>query len=306
MLKPQFKATSKKLKKDYGEFVLEPLEQGYGNTLGTALRRCLLTSIRGAAVTEVKISGTRHQFSTIFGLKEDIVELILNIKKLRVKYTGDKPAALKLEAVGYKKVKAEDIKCPANIEIVNKNLVIANLADKKTKLSITMKVEAGTGYSPVEDRKSSKIGVIPIDAVFTPVIRVNPKVASTRVGRRTDLDKLILEIWTDGTIKPKEALEKAAKILSRFFKQIYKPTFKPREAKEEIGTFRSRGALDLTVEELDLPTRIANALRKGGYKTVEDLTKATEKEIAKVKNLGKKSVEIIKEKLKEKEVGFKK
>lgn len=306
MFKPQFKTTSKRSKRDYAEFTLEPLEQGYGHTLGTALRRCLLTSIKGAAVTEIKIAGVRHQFSTISGLKEDIIELILNIKKLRVRYDNKETATLKLEVAGPKKVKAKDVKCPANVEILNKDLVIAQLADRKSKLSMIMKVKTGMGYSPIKERKSTQVDVIPIDTVFTPVIRVSHKVTSTRVGRRTDFDKLTLQIWTDGTVTPREALEKAAKILVRFFRQIYKPSFKPKEKKEEISTFKSRGVLDLTVEELDLPTRIANALRKGGLKTVEDLTKTAEEKVVKVKNLGKKSVEIIKKKLKERQVGFKK
>lgn len=305
MLKPQFKVKTKKKQKDYGEFVLEPLEQGYGNTLGNALRRCLLTSIEGVAITEVKISGIKHQFTTISGVKEDVVELILNIKKLRVQYEGKETVNLRLEASGPKKIKAQDVKCPAGVEILNKDQEIANLSDRKSKLSMTMKVKAGIGYSPAEERKSSQIGIIPIDAIFTPVTRVNYKVASTRVGRRTDFDKLILQIWTDGTVKPKEALERSAKILTLFFKQVYKPTFEPKKKSEETITFRNRGVLDLTVEELDLPTRIANALRKGGYKTVEDLTNAPEENVTKVKNLGKKSVEIIKKKLEEKEVGFK-
>jgi len=305
MLKPQFKVETVKKKKDYGEFVLKPLEQGYGDTLGNALRRCLLSSIKGAAITEVKIAGVRHQFSTMAGLKEDVVELILNIKKLRVKYGGKKEATLKLQASGPKEIKAKDVECGPEVEILNKDLVIANLADKKSKLSITMKAESGMGYSPAEERKSSQIGAIPIDANFSPVIRVSYKVATTRVGRRTDFDKLIFKVWTDGTISAKEALEKGAKILVRFFKQIYKPTFEPKKPKEQTLTFKDRGALDLTVEELDLPTRIANALRKGGYKTVEDLAKAEKEAITKVKNLGKKSVEIIEERLKEKKVSFK-
>ena len=299
MLKPQFKITSKKKKADYGVFVIEPLEQGYGHTLGNALRRCLLTSLVGAAVVELKIDGARHQFTTLSGLKEDIVELILNIKQLRVKCKEEKKIELKLDVHGPKRVTAKDIQTPPGVEIINKDLVLANLADKKSKLKITMKVRSGVGYSSVEERKVSTVGVIPIDAAFSPISRVNYKVKSTRVGRRTDFDKLVLEIWTDGSIAPKEALEKAAKILASYFKQVYEPTFDKQKA-EKVISFEDQEILNLTVEELDLPTRIANALRKGGYKTVEDLKKAKKTDIAQVKNLGNKSVEVVVATLEEK------
>lgn len=292
MLNPQFKITEKKKSDDYAKFIIEPLEQGYGQTIGNALRRCLLTSLPGAAVVELEIGGVQHQFSTLSGMKEDIVELILNVKQLRIKYSGKKEAKLVLDIKGPGKIVAGDIKAPSDVEIINKDLVLANLADKNSKLKITMKAVVGMGYSPVEERKTSRVGVIPVDAAFSPIKRVNYQVESTRVGRRTDFDKLVMEIWTDGSIEPEKALDEAARILVKYFKQIYAPVFEEKEEKEVID-FKDQEILNLTVEELDLPTRIANALRKGGYKTVKELKHAKKAEVAQVKNLGGKSVEII-------------
>jgi len=300
MIKPQFKITAREERSDYGKFVIKPLEQGYGVTIGNALRRCLLTSLPGAAVVEVEIDGARHQFTTLVGAREDIVELILNIKQLRVKYSGEKEVKLTLEAVGPKTVTAKDIKAPAEVEIVNKDLVLANLADRKSSLKMKLKVKTGLGYLSVEERKVTRVGVIPVDALFTPVQRVNFQVQSTRVGRRIDFDKLTMEVWTDGSIAPKQTIEDAATILVGYFKQIYKPTFaKKKEVKDQLS-FKDQELLNLTVEELDLPTRIANALRKGGYKTVKNLKQAKKSEISKVKNLGSKSVETVVKVLKEK------
>lgn len=303
MLKPQFKVNIDEHSKDYGRFFLEPLEQGYGHTLGNALRRCLLTSLEGAAVTQVKIEGIKHQFSTLEGLKEDVVELLLNIKQLRIKYLGEKETSLRLEAKGPGKIKASQIKTPADVKIVNKDLVLASLADKNSKLVMEMKVVRGLGYSPAEERKIETVGVIPIDASFAPVTRVNYKVEATRVGRRTDFDRLILEIWTNGTVKPLDALEKGAKILEVHFKQIYAPSLERVVEKEEKK--EDEEVLLLTVEELGLPTRIANALSRGGYKTVRDLVKAKKEDISSVKNLGVKSILVIEKSLGERKVGFK-
>jgi len=299
-IKPTFKIETVTEKADYAKFILEPLDQGYGHTVGNALRRCLLSSLLGAGVTRLKIEGVRHQFSTLPGLKEDIVEFILNIKQIKVDYKGVKEVKAVLETRGPKEIKAGDIKTPTGVKIINKDLKLATLADKKAKINVQMWFSSGYGYSPSEERKSTSLGVIPIDTVFTPIIKVNYKVETTRVGRRTNFDKLILEIWTDGTIKPKEALEEGSKTLASFFKQIYSPVFEKEEKKDKSK--EDSEVLKLTVEELDLPTRIANALRRGGYETVKDLTKSPKKEIAKVKNLGKKSIEIIIEKLAKKKV----
>jgi DNA-directed RNA polymerase subunit alpha len=304
IIKPRFKIKSVQQKADYGKFSLEPLEQGYGYTVGNALRRCLLSSLPGAAITQVKIEGVKHQFSTLPGLKEDIIELILNLKQIRIAYKGEKEVKANLEVTKAGEVKAGDIKTPANVKIVNKDLNLATLAGRKPKLKMQLLISSGYGYSPAEERSSNTLGMIPLDATFSPVIRVShPKIEATRVGRRTDYDKLTLEIWTDGTIKPKKALEAAAEILVGFFKQVYQPVFeteKSKEKKEEDSEM-----MKLTVEELDLPTRIANALRRGSYTTVKDLIKANRKKISKVKNLGKKSLDIIIKKLAAKGVKIK-
>lgn len=303
MIEPIFKTKQIKKEKDYAEFIFEPLEKGYGHTLGTSLRRCLLSSIPGAAITKIKIDGVNHQFSTLKGLKEDIVELILNIKQIKIAYSGKKEVELSLDVKGPGKIKAGKIKTPPGVKIINKDLQLAELANKNAKLKIKFWVNSGWGYSLAKERQSDILGVIPIDAIFSPIVRVNYKVESTRVGRRTDLDKLILQLWTDGTIDPKETLEKAAKILVSFFQQIYKPVIK--EEKKPSQSKKVNEFLNLMVEELNLPTRVANALRRGGYPTVESLTKISKEDLNKIKNLGVKSIEIIIKTLKEKGINLK-
>ena len=302
MFKPVFKLKTQTQTSTRGLFILEPLEQGYGHSLGTALRRMLLTSIPGYAVIKVKIKGVSHRFSTLEGLKEDVVELLLNIKQIRIKSELNKDFKFKLEAIGPKTVTAADINLPAGVTIVNPNLVLATLASRKNKLEIKFTVSRGYGFVPATKSPSEKIGEIPVDALFSPVLLVNYKVEATRVGRRTDYDKLILEVVTDGTIKPKKAILQAAKILMVYFKQIYEPRFIKKKATKPV---KEPEVYKLTVEELNLPTRIANALRKGGYETVKDLVGAKPQEIAKIKNLGKKSVTTIIKKLKDKEVVLK-
>lgn len=300
MLEPNFKTTTRGEKKDYGEFVLSPLEQGYGHTLGNALRRVLLTSLPGAAITQVKIKGIRHQFTSLPGLEEDIIELSLNLKQVRVKIKrGEGPFKITLDCHGPGEVKAGDIKTPPEIEIVNKNLILGHLADKKSYLQAEMEVRRGFGYQLAQKEKR-KIGLILLDATFTPVIRVAYKVKATRIGRRTDLDKLILQVWTDGTIKPSKALEEAAKVLVSHFRQIYQPVFEEKKEKKEEGI--PSEVKRLSVEEIGLPIRIANALLKGGFKTIGALSQAKKEEILKVKNFGEKSLIILERKLKKKGV----
>lgn len=304
MIKPIFKTKLEKEKKDYGCFSLEPLEKGFAHTLGNALRRCLLGSFRGAAITHIKIDGVKHQFSTLPGLKEDIVELILNLKQICIDYKDNKEIKATLAVRGPKEVKAGDIKLPANAKIVNPELTLGTLANKKSKLKMTLWINRGYGYSPAEERKFETLGIISIDANFSPVRRVNYKVETTRVGRRTDYDKLILEIWTNGTIKVKEVLEEAAKILSRYFKQIYNPVFDKDEETETFDSAKNE-VLAITIEELDLPTRLINSLHRAKYKTVGDLIKAGTKKLIKIKNLGKKSIELITKSLKERGISLK-
>ena len=303
MLDPQFTVSIAEEKPEYSKIVLEPLRQGYGHTIGNALRRILLTSLHGAAITSIKIKGVKHQFSTLKGMSEDVVQIVLNIKTLRVKLDNNiETATLKLDIDGPGEVKASDIVTPVGVTITNPDTVIAHLADKKSKLSMELTVETGEGYSLAEERKTNAIGVIPVDALFSPIKRINPIVSSTRVGRRTDFDKLTLEIWTDGTISGREALNQSAQVLVEHFKQIYQPSATPEVQEEVIDSKYPNETLKLTVEELDLPTRIANALRKGGYKTVGDLVNAQKEEIVKVKNLGERSVVLVENALKQKNV----
>lgn len=290
MVDTRFQIKKIKQTENFGQFAIEPLEQGYGHTLGNSLRRVLLTSLPGTAITQVKISGVKHKFTTLEGMKEDVIELVLNLKQVRIRYNGEKQIKLQIEKTGPGEVKAGDIKTPGGAEIVNKDLILAHLADKKSKLKIEMVAEKGFGYLSAEERKSEKLGVIPVDASFSPIYRVNYKIEATRVGRRTDLDKLILEIFTDGTIKPQEALKESAKIIIAFFNQIVEPKKVPVEKKKEQVVSET---MKLTVEELELPTRIVNALRKTGYGSVSDLAATTVGELSKVKNLGEKSIKTV-------------
>ncbi len=290
-------------KKDgYTQFVVSPLDSGYGNTLGVSLRRVLLGSLPGAAITKVKIAGVKHQFSTLKGMKEDVLDFLLNLKKARFSYKGDKPVKLSLSVKTAGEVKVADIKCPATVVAANPDLVLANLS-KGGKIEAEMELTSGVGYSPAEDRPAENIGSISLDATFSPVLRVNYKVEETRVGRLTNYDKLTFEIWTDGTISPKDALGQAAKILTSYLEQIISP--KKVEKKQETKAVESLGSAGkLSVEEIGLPTRVANSLIKGGFDTVEKLVNAKKEDLAKVRNLGDKSLKIVKVALAEKGVEF--
>lgn len=301
---PIFQIKEEESKERYGRLVIEPLEQGYGQTLGSSLRRVLLSSLPGAAITQVAVSGLKHQFGTIKGVKEDGVDLILNIKKLRVQYEGEKPARLELSASGKGEVRADQIKLSTGVIITNPDLLIATLADSKSKLEIDMQVESGVGYSPADDRKTNKVGLIPVDADFSPITRVTYKVDETRVGRLTNYDKLTLEIWTDGSINPSEALKKAAITLVDYFNQVANPLRTQGAVSKQSNVDNKTGSL--SVEELGLPTRIANALTKAGFETVEDLLTADRIELAKVRNMGDKSIKIIETALREKGINWEK
>ena len=300
MYHPQFKTLAKEKNQTSGRFIFEPLEQGFGHTLGNALRRTLLTSIKGWAIVAVKINGAKHQFSTLEGLKEDIVELILNLKQVVVNSSSDEPLTLKLSVKGAKKVTAKDIKTPANVKIINPELVLANLADKNSKLECELIFQSGYGFTLAEEAAIRTVGVIPVDASFGPITQVNFTIETTRVGRRSDFDRLVMEIKTNGSVDPEKALMQAAALLAAYFKQIYSPVFEKKVAEDKPMIEENSELLNLTVEELDLPTRIANALRKGGYPTVRDLVSAKYDAVSKVKNLGGKSLSIIKEKLAQK------
>lgn len=284
--------------------VVEPLENGYGHTLGNALRRILLTSLPGVAVTLVRIDGVDHQYTGLEGVSEDVIEIILNIKSLRIKsITSAESGVLRLNVTGPGEITAKEIKTDGGFEVVNQDQHLATLTKGKT-LDIEMTVESGLGYDLSTGRETSVVGEIPVDALFSPVIKVSYKVEATRVGRRTDYDRIVFDITTDGTITPVEALKEAAQVLAKQATQIFNPVLPEVEVKEEVLSPEEAEVLKLTVEELDLPTRIANALRKGGFETVGDLQGAPRDVIAKVKNLGEKSVDVINEALEKKGVSL--
>lgn len=303
MIEPYFSVKPEIEKEDYGRFIIEPLDPGFGDTLGNSLRRVLLTSLRGAAVTKVKIDGVRHQFSTLPGLKEDIVQLILNIKKIRFKLYSEKEVTVKLSLKGQKKILAGDL-VSSELEVVNKDLYLGELTSSKAKLSMELIVEPGVGFVTAEEFEEKKeLGVIVLDALFSPVVRVNYRVEATRVGRMTNLDKLILEVWTDGTILASDVVKQAAKILVSYFLQIYEPKAKPSDG-VAVSTTISDEILKMTLEELDLPTRIVNALRNGGVDTVGQLLGTPKKELFNIKNLGAKSITTIEAVLREKGIAL--
>lgn len=295
MNQPTFTMKVAQEKQNFASIAFEPLERGYGQTIGNALRRVLLSSLPGSAITKVKIDGINHQFTTLDGMSEDIVELILNIKQIRVASTASEPVTMKLAVKGPKDVNAGMIETDGTVTIVNPDLHLATLTAKST-LSVEFTVEKGMGYSLAEESKTNAIGVIPVDALFSPIEKVSFKVEATRVGRRTDFDKLVMEVWTNGTISAANAIETAAKILVEQFTQIFNPVVVSNEETAVLPTYTKQDeVMRLTVEELDLPTRIANALRKGGYKTIADLVSGKKSDIARVKNLGGKSIEIVEE-----------
>ncbi|OGE37746.1 DNA-directed RNA polymerase subunit alpha [Candidatus Daviesbacteria bacterium RIFCSPLOWO2_01_FULL_39_12] len=288
-----FKIKTEEEKENFAEIALEPLEEGFGHTLGNSLRRVLLTSLEGTAVTSLKIDGVSHQFSTIEGVLEDVIEIILNIKKIRIK--ANALIKLTVKASGKKEIKAKDFEIEGDGEIVNGDQHIATLNSPSAKLNIEMVAEHGKGYSMAEERKTNEIGVIPVDALFSPVVSVNYSVDSTRVGRRTDFDKLTLQVKTDGSITPLDAVNEAARLLSETFKNIYEPP--AEEEVEDNGPKISDEVLKLTVEELDLPVRITNALKAIEINTIEDLINIPKPQLLKAKNLGAKSISLISDKL---------
>ena len=298
MLGQILKVKEEKSEKDFGEFIIEPLEPGYGHTLGNALRRVLLSSIPGAAVTSLKISGVRHKFSTVPGLKENVVDFLLNIKGLNLRLLDSKSSStIKLSVKGPKKITASDLDLPEDVEVSNKDHYLGYLSDKKAKLDMELAVEKGLGYSLAEEQKVSTVGVIPTDAIFTPVRRVNFEVSATRVGRQTNLDKLTLQIWTNGAVSPKTALEEAGRILVSYFSQIFQPKAVSAETVSLVPTI-AENVLRLTIDELDLPTRIYNSLRNGEIETFSDLLSTPRKELMSMRNMGGKSIAIIEDKLK--------
>jgi len=279
---------------NYGRFAAEPLERGYGVTLGNSLRRVLLSSIEGAAVTSVKIEGVSHEFSAIKGVLEDIPEIILNIKNLVLRSYSKSPKKIYIKAEGEKEVKAKDIITDESIEVINPNLHIATLTSKDAKLNMEMEVGKGRGFVPAEanKREDMPIGAIPVDSIFTPVKKVSFKVENTRVGKRTDYDRLILEIFTDASIEPKEALIYAAKVLSKHLEFFFTLGEMPEEEEEELTPeeISLYEKLKIPISELELSVRSANCLREANIKILADLVEKTEAEMLFYRNFGKKSL----------------
>jgi len=284
----------------YGKFIVEPLERGYGITLGNALRRILLSSLPGAAANHIRIDGVLHEFSTVRGVKEDVSELILNIKGLALKMNGDGPKTIVIDAQGPGEVTAGDIKADGEVEIINKDLHIATL-DDDAKLYMEILVNRGRGYVSQTKNKSEDmpIGTIPVDSIYTPIKRVNFVVENTRVGQITDYDKLSLEVWTNGTIMPDEAISLSAKILIEHFKLFMTLTDHANnvEIMVEKEEDKKEKVLEMTIEELDLSVRSYNCLKRAGINTVQELTGRTMDDMMKVRNLGKKSLEEVEQKL---------
>ena len=287
----------------YGKFVMEPLERGYATTLGNSMRRVLLSTLPGVAVTTIKIDGVVHEFSTIPGVKEDVTEIVLNIKGIIAKLHSNESKSVFIEAEGPCVVTAGDIKADSEVEILNPELHIATL-DKGAKLNMEMTLDKGRGYVPSEFNKPAQavIGVIPVDSIFTPVVKANYTVDNTRVGQVTDKGKLTLEVWTDGSIKANEAVSMSAKILIEHFElflNLAEGTAEATSFMAEKGISDKEKVLDMTIEELDLSVRSFNCLKRAGINTVEDLIDKTEEDMMKVRNLGRKSLEEVIAKLAE-------
>ena len=299
--KPRIECVNIDESNNYGLFVIEPLERGYATTLGNSLRRIMLSSLPGAAVTSVKIDGVLHEFSHIQGVKEDVSEIVLNLKKIIVKLHSDTAKTVYIEANGACEICAGDIKGDADIEILNPDLHIATL-NEDAKLYMEITISRGRGYVSAERNKQLSqpvIGLIPVDSIYTPVPKVNFKVENTRVGQVTDFDKLTLEVWTNGTLTPNEAISLGAKILNEhlnLFINLSDAT-KNTEIMVEKPETKKEKVLEMTIEELDFSVRSYNCLKRSGVNTVEDLVTKSEADMMKVRNLGRKSLEEVINKL---------
>ncbi len=302
MLNTTFTVKALKETPDYALFVISPLDTGYGYTLGHSLKRTMLTSIEGAAITSVKINGVAHKFSTVPGLKENVVDFLLNLKELSVRLSGSKTSAtVRLSVKGPKEITGADVEVSDGVEIANPDHYLGYLSDKKLEMEMT--VEKGFGYSLAEERSSEEVGQIMVDAIFSPVKRVDYKVSSTRVGRQTNLDEVTMEVWTNGSVTPREALESAARTLAQYYVQMYNPSAEVT-AEAPVKAAAANDGASITIDELDLPTRISNSLKNGGIENVAELLATPKKELASMRNMGAKSITVIEEKLAEKGISF--
>ena len=288
--------------KDYGKFMIEPLERGYGTTLGNSLRRILLSSLPGAAITDVQIDGVLHEFSTVEGVLEDVTAIILNLKKVALKIDSEDAQALEINVVGPMDVTAGDINGSSDVEILNPDLHIATVAEGAS-FHVRMNADKGRGYVSASDNKAKNdempIGVLAIDSIYTPIERVNYQVEKTRVGQKNDYDKLTLDVWTNGSITPSEAISLSAKILTEHLTLFVDLTDEAKNAEimiEKEETHKEK-MLEMTIEELDLSVRSYNCLKRAGINTVQELTNKSEADMMKVRNLGRKSLEEVKAKL---------
>jgi DNA-directed RNA polymerase subunit alpha len=288
----------------YGRFVIGPLESGYGVTIGNSLRRVLLSSLAGAAITSVRVDGVHHEFSPIPGVKEDTMTLLLNLKQVRMKLHGEEPVRLRLEVEGEGIVTAADIECPSEVEIVNPELHLLTLDNKDSRVEMEMTAERGRGYSPSEERGEMAIGQLPVDAVYSPIRRIAYVVDRVRIGEITDFDQLKLDVWTDGTIQPEEALSTAAQMLAKHFSLVANVggalIEEGEEAEDEVISPR---IYEMPIEELDLTVRAFNCLKRAGITTVGMILEKLEKgddEILAIRNFGRKSLDELKQALSEK------
>ncbi len=288
----------------YGKYELSPLIGGFGHTLGNSLRRILLITIPGAAITRIRVDGANHLFTTLPGIKEDLVDISLNLKKVKFTYSKEEPIVLELTKKGAGIVTAKDIIGNDLCHVSNPDQYIATITDSKTVLNISLTIERGVGYTLAKEQKTDVVGEIILDSTFTPVLKANYEVEPTRLGKKSNYDKLTMEIWTDGSINPLTALKFAAKDMINSLSQIVDP----KEFDEEVVTLASNpsvSGLDMSIEEIELPLRVTNALKKAGYITIENLIKGGRQEVSKAKNVGEKSLKVIDNWLKEKNFSWK-
>lgn len=311
--RPNFKIADYVESENYGKFVISPLERGFGTTIGNALRRMMMSSLPGGAVYSIKVDGVYHEFSSIKGVKEDVTLIVLNIKKLIIEINDDSTYTLRISAKGPCTVKAEDIICPAGVEILNPELEIAHL-DEGGELDMELMAKRGRGYVSADENKlmyhgsSQGIGTIYTDAIYTPVVKANYSVEPTRVGQSAKYDELTLEVWTDGSINPKESIAMASKILMSHLELLTETNEKVSEMPSLMKDYVNESnykKVNMSIDDLDLTVRSYNCLKRAGLSTVEELTQKTEEEMSRVRNLGKKSLKEVKEKLQELNLSFK-
>lgn len=291
----KFKFTVEKEEDNFGKYSFGPLPMGYGMTIGNALRRILLSSIKGAAITSVKVEGVKHEYSTIDGVADDVLTILLRLKQLAVKCYSDEPQEIELKVKGKKIVTAKDLKLTSDVEIINPDFVITELTDSKAKLDMTIIVEQGAGYIPSDEAKRGQIGIIPLDANFAPVKRVIQKISKTRVGQQTDLDQIDMEIYTNGVVSARDALNEALKIYHTVTKRLLVTISGEEEEEEPVKAVTKKEeksqSSDLDIDKLNLSTRLTNSLLKSGYKNLTELEGMTTDEIMEIRGLGQRSAE---------------